>query len=168
MHNKLKQIINEEIGKIFSLKEEKGDLLKLVGKPVDGDITPDEAKIIGHKIASMNGEDKKKHLSMVAALGGYYGGQNPEAKEHLTKLRNSILTAYKGAKKPVEEETTDFYKRYVVTVDFYIYAKNDAESKVIASNYIKQMDIDDNKISIVSIHEQPTGTMNSRLVYGKD
>jgi hypothetical protein len=89
-------MINEEMMKL-SLKEEKTTLLSLAGKN-DGDISPEDAKVIGQKIASMNPEDKKKHLSMVTSLGGFNLADKSNVNQDSIKLRNSILSAYKSAK----------------------------------------------------------------------
>jgi hypothetical protein len=44
----------------YSLLEKKGDLKKLVGKDDDEELTLNDAKRLGVKIANMDGEDKKK------------------------------------------------------------------------------------------------------------
>jgi len=50
--------------------------------------------------------------------------------------------------------------RYAVTVDFYIYAEDDADAKQQAKITAYNMDKDtDNKASVVSIHEAPFATM---------
>lgn len=104
MINRLKQLINEEIDKRI-VKEEKGLLLKIIGKSENDDLTPEDSKNIGCKIASMNNEDKKKHLLFVSSLGSTQGDQTDEAKQHIKKVKNLILGAYKGAKQPVTEES---------------------------------------------------------------
>lgn len=53
----------------FALYEKKGDLKKLVGKDEDEELTVNDAKKIGAKIANMEGEDKKKYVGIVNFLG---------------------------------------------------------------------------------------------------
>lgn len=56
-------------------------------------------------------------------------------------------------------------KRYVVTLDFYLYAENDEsaikEALKIAYEEDKKFD---NRCTVVSLHEQPTGRLGSREV----
>lgn len=53
----------------FALLEKKGELKKLVGKDEDEDLTVNDAKKLGIKIANMDGEDKKKYVGIVNFLG---------------------------------------------------------------------------------------------------
>ena len=53
----------------FALLEKKGDLKKLVGKDEDEELTINDAKKLGVKIASMDGEDKKKYVGIINFLG---------------------------------------------------------------------------------------------------
>jgi hypothetical protein len=53
----------------FSLYEKKGDLKKLVGKEEDEELTVNDAKKLGVKIANMEGEEKKKYVGIVNFLG---------------------------------------------------------------------------------------------------
>ncbi len=53
----------------FALLEKKGDLKKLVGKDDDEELTVNDAKKLGIKIANMEGEDKKKYVGIVNFLG---------------------------------------------------------------------------------------------------
>ncbi len=53
----------------YALLEKKGDLKKLVGKDEDEDLTVNDAKRLGIKIANMDGEDKKKYVGIVNFLG---------------------------------------------------------------------------------------------------
>lgn len=76
--------------------EAEGDLMKLVGKGTDDDLTMDDAKKIGQKIAKMSGDRKKKYLGMASALGGYYSGQG-SGKKTLDSLRKAIFKAYNTA-----------------------------------------------------------------------
>jgi hypothetical protein len=53
----------------YALFEKKGDLKKLVGKDEDEELTVNDAKRLGIKIANMDGEDKKKYVGIVNFLG---------------------------------------------------------------------------------------------------
>lgn len=53
----------------FALYEKKGDLKKLVGKEEDEELTVNDAKKLGVKIANMEGEEKKKYVGIVNFLG---------------------------------------------------------------------------------------------------
>jgi hypothetical protein len=53
----------------FALLEKKGDLKKLVGKDEDEELTVNDAKKLGVKIANMDGEDKKKYVGIINFLG---------------------------------------------------------------------------------------------------
>lgn len=53
----------------YALLEKKGDLKKLVGKDEDEELTLNDAKKIGSKVANMDGEDKKKYVGIINFLG---------------------------------------------------------------------------------------------------
>ncbi|CAB4175591.1 hypothetical protein UFOVP1247_233 [uncultured Caudovirales phage] len=53
----------------YALLEKKGDLKKLVGKDADEELTINDAKKIGSKVANMEGEDKKKYVGIINFLG---------------------------------------------------------------------------------------------------
>jgi hypothetical protein len=53
----------------FALLEKKGELKKLVGKEDDEELTVNDAKKLGVKIANMEGEDKKKYVGIINFLG---------------------------------------------------------------------------------------------------
>lgn len=53
----------------FSLLEKKGDLKKLVGKDEDEELTVNDAKKLGVKIANMDGQKKKKYVGIINFLG---------------------------------------------------------------------------------------------------
>lgn len=56
-------------------------------------------------------------------------------------------------------------KRYVVTTDFYIFANDDAEAVAKARHHsAEQSTKNDDRCSVVSIHEQPFGKMTSREI----
>lgn len=84
------------------IKEEKGDLLALVGKSEDDDLTDNDMRTIGRKVADMEGEELQSYLGMIKALGGYYGGRG-EGKETLDKMRQTAMDAYNKAKEQKNE-----------------------------------------------------------------
>ena len=52
-------------------------------------------------------------------------------------------------------------KRYVVTIDAYMYADDDEDDRAViekAKRMAKILDIDDNQPSVLELGEQPTGT----------
>jgi hypothetical protein len=53
----------------YALLEKKGDLKKLVGKDEDEELTINDAKKIGVKVANMEGEEKKKFVGIINFLG---------------------------------------------------------------------------------------------------
>ncbi len=55
--------------KKYALLEKKGDLKKLVGKEEDEELTLNDAKRIGRKVANMDGEEKKKYVGIINFLG---------------------------------------------------------------------------------------------------
>jgi len=55
--------------KKYALREKKGDLKKLVGKEEDEELTLNDAKRIGRKVANMDGEEKKKYVGIINFLG---------------------------------------------------------------------------------------------------
>lgn len=55
-----------DFGKV---NEKKGDLKKLVGKKEHEELTVKDAAKIGKKVASMDGEKKKKYVGIINFLG---------------------------------------------------------------------------------------------------
>ena len=53
----------------YALLEKNGDLKKLVGKDEDEELTVNDAKKIGVKVANMEGEEKKKFVGIINFLG---------------------------------------------------------------------------------------------------
>jgi hypothetical protein len=53
----------------FALLEKKGDLKKLVGKKPKEELTVNDAKKIGSRVARMEGEQKKKYVGIINFLG---------------------------------------------------------------------------------------------------
>lgn len=53
----------------FTLFEKKGDLKKLVGKKEKEELTTNDAKKIGIKVANMDGLEKKKYVGIINFLG---------------------------------------------------------------------------------------------------
>ena len=57
-------------------------------------------------------------------------------------------------------------KRYVLTLDLYIYADSDEDVKELAEQFAKDLDqLHDNKCNVVEIHENEFGTIGNRKVY---
>lgn len=59
----------ESFEKYYSLNEKKGDLKKLVGKEEDEELTLNDAKRIGKKVADMEGSEKRKYVGIINFLG---------------------------------------------------------------------------------------------------
>lgn len=60
-------------------------------------------------------------------------------------------------------------KRYTVTIDLYVHAEDDIDAQSEAMLLVAEMRAKfDNDADILSIHETPFGSMNSRLVYGNE
>ena len=53
----------------FSILEKKGDLKKLVGKKEKEDLSTNDAKKIGAKVANMEGLEKKKYVGIINFMG---------------------------------------------------------------------------------------------------
>lgn len=53
----------------FALLEKKGDLKKLVGKKPQEELTVNDAKKIGSRVARMEGDQKKKYVGIINFLG---------------------------------------------------------------------------------------------------
>lgn len=59
-------------------------------------------------------------------------------------------------------------KRYVVTIEMYVWAETDEEAineSIEAAHEINRAE--DNGCAVVSVVEQPAGTIGNRHVYGK-
>ena len=60
-------------------------------------------------------------------------------------------------------------KRYIVTVDFYIEARNDQEAKVKAAQWAEQFrKEEDNQATILTLHEAPFGSLQTKLIHKGD
>jgi hypothetical protein len=73
----------------FALLEKKGDLKKLVGKRPEEELTVNDAKKIGNRVARMEGEQKQKFVGIINFLGAscdIYG----ELWKNYTKTRDSL------------------------------------------------------------------------------
>lgn len=56
-------------------------------------------------------------------------------------------------------------KRYVITLEMFVYAENDASAKAIAeSKAKKECEYNDNRCSVSNIVERPFGSLKSRSV----
>jgi hypothetical protein len=71
----------------FAILEKKGDLKKLVGKDEDEELTINDAKRLGVKIANLDGEEKKKYVGIVNFLGASCGIYN-EIWKNYTRTRD--------------------------------------------------------------------------------
>lgn len=73
----------------FALLEKKGDLKKLVGKRPEEELTVNDAKKIGSRVARMEGEQKQKFVGIINFLGAscdIYG----ELWKNYTRTRDSL------------------------------------------------------------------------------
>lgn len=73
----------------FALFEKKGDLKKLVGKRKDEELTVNDAKKIGSKVAKMEGEQKQKYVGIINFLGASCNIYN-ELWKNYTRTRDSL------------------------------------------------------------------------------
>ena len=55
-------------------------------------------------------------------------------------------------------------KRYVVTIDMYVYAENDDLAVHQAKRIAKELDLDDNKAAVTEICEQSFGQLTNRKI----
>lgn len=70
-----------------------------------------------------------------------------------------------GEEEELTEGVEDSLKRYIVSFDIYMYAKDDNAIKKAAEAFARKLDLEyDNKASVLEIHENPFGSMNSRKV----
>lgn len=82
----------------FSLLEKKGDLKKLVGKKSSEELSVNDAKRIGKKVANMDGEQKKKYVGIINFLGASCNIYN-ELWKNYTKTRDAKEAKEKKKKK---------------------------------------------------------------------
>jgi hypothetical protein len=73
----------------FALLEKKGDLKKLVGKRPEEELTVNDAKKIGNKVARMEGEDKQKYVGIINFLGASCDIYN-ELWKNYTRTRDNL------------------------------------------------------------------------------
>ena len=60
----------------------------------------------------------------------------------------------------------DKMRRYTNKIEFYTYANSDAEAKDVSEGMAKLIrGLDDNEAKVVSLHETPFGSLESRDVY---
>ena len=76
----------------YSLLEKKGDLKKLVGKDEDEELSVNDAKRLGSKIANMEGEEKKKYVGIINFLGASCNIYNEIS--FLTRKKNIVDNFY--------------------------------------------------------------------------
>jgi hypothetical protein len=72
----------------FSVLEKRGELKKLVGKDPKEELTVNDAKKLGVKIANMDGEKKKKYVGIVNFLGASCNIYN-EIWKNYTRIRDA-------------------------------------------------------------------------------
>jgi hypothetical protein len=75
--------------KDFALLEKKGDLKKLVGKKPSEELTVNDAKKIGSKVAKMDGEKKQKFVGIINFLGASCNIYN-ELWKNYTRTRDNL------------------------------------------------------------------------------
>jgi hypothetical protein len=73
----------------FALLEKKGDLKRLVGKRKDEELTVNDAKKIGSKVARMEGEKKQKFVGIINFLGASCNIYN-ELWKNYTRTRDNL------------------------------------------------------------------------------
>jgi len=73
----------------FSILEKKGDLKKLVGKKPSEELTVNDAKKIGSKVAKMDGTKKQKYVGIMNFLGASCDIYN-ELWKNYTRARDSL------------------------------------------------------------------------------
>ncbi len=73
----------------FAILEKKGDLKKLVGKRKDEELTVNDAKKIGAKVARMEGEKKQKFVGIINFLGASCNIYN-ELWKNYTRTRDNL------------------------------------------------------------------------------
>ena len=79
----------------FSLLEKKGDLKKLVGKKPQEELTVNDAKKIGSRVARMEGDQKKKYVGIINFLGAS------------CDIYNELWKNYKRTRDNLEREKKD-------------------------------------------------------------
>jgi len=75
--------------KDFALLEKKGDLKKLVGKKPSEELTVNDARKIGSKVAKMDGEKKQKFVGIINFLGASCNIYN-ELWKNYTRTRDNL------------------------------------------------------------------------------
>jgi len=73
----------------FAILEKKGALKKLIGKDPDEELTTNDAKKLGRKIARMDGKNKRKYVGIINFLGASCDIYN-ELWKNYTKTRDSL------------------------------------------------------------------------------
>lgn len=80
--------------------------------------------------------------------------------ENYRRLFGPLTTPFEKIMKEEKEE-----KRYVATMEFYVWAKNDEEAKQFAANIAKEQDQKyDDRAEITDLVKQPFGTFGNRKV----
>lgn len=78
---------------------------------------------------------------------------------------NELKTIVKGLIK--EEIKDNNQKRYVATIDFYVWGDNDEDVIKQVEDYCREQDLkNDNNCNLISLVEQPLGKIGNRVVIG--
>jgi len=121
----------------------------LVGLILEQELDADCNKYI------LNHKQKIQKLFKNTILDLSYLKENYSNK--LKKIINEVL----------EELKFDNKQRYVVTMDFYIYEKDDEAAIKLAKQIVKKEEMRyDNAASLISVHKQPFGVLDSKLIWG--
>ena len=57
-------------------------------------------------------------------------------------------------------------KRYTITLDAYLYARNDREAMVKAVQFVESLnEAEDNQAKVLELSETPFATLSSRLIH---
>lgn len=57
-------------------------------------------------------------------------------------------------------------KRYIATVDFFIYVEENEDPKKVLDRWVEDQNrLNDSQCNILTIHDQPFGTLGAKLIY---
>ncbi len=80
-------------------------------------------------------------------------------KDKLKQIIKKVITELNA-----QEKT----ERYIVTIDFYIYAKDDTSAISKAQRIAeKQTQQYDNSATVLKVEKQPWGVLDSKIIYGR-
>ena len=100
----------------FSLLEKKGDLKKLVGKKPQEELTVNDAKKIGSRVARMEGDQKKKYVGILSYKKGkqvnqLFGRGMEIARRDTPNIMRNLLTQV--IIMILEKKTVEEIKNYI-------------------------------------------------------